>query len=115
MEIEVKESKKLEDGKYTGEITNVTKREDPYEYIDLEITIGKEIRLKVGYPAFVTQGSKLGNLLELFGQEIKVGLKVDPEKLKGRLADFMVMNKKGKDGKTYSNIIPESVKPHPEK
>lgn len=113
MEFEVKEVKKLEDGKYTGEITKLELRTEPHEYIDLTITIGKEINLKVSYPAFISRGSKLGTLLELFGQELKTGEKLDPEKiLKGKIVDFMIMNKKGKDNRMYSNIIAESVKPH---
>jgi len=115
MEIKVEASMKVEDGKHTGRIIELEQRTEPYSYLDLKIEIDKtEGRtLKVGYPAKITPESKLGILLANFGADVSTpGTIINPEKyLKGKSCMLMTMTKPGKNGKEYSNIIPESVKP----
>lgn len=113
MEFKVEAEKKLADGLHVGVIIDVEYREKPYAYTDVIIEETEtKLKMKAGYPSFVATESKLGNLLARFGAEIYVGKIVDPSKvLIGKPCQFMTLQSKGKDGKSYSNIMPESVKP----
>lgn len=114
-EFKVEAEKRIADGLHIGVIVGIEYREKPYEYTDVIIEESEsKLKLKVGYPSFVATESKLGNLLARFGAEIYVGKIVDPEKiLIGKVCQFMTLMSKGKDGKSYSNIVPESVKQAP--
>lgn len=112
MELEIKESANLQDGQYHGVIDHVEFRTDPFEYTDVYI---KEIKtgfiLKWGAPTSVSEKTKLGKLLAKF-VELKVGNKIDPEKVltKGSEVIFMTINEKV-DGHEYARIVDGSIKP----
>lgn len=116
MELEVKESVSLEDGKHEGVISRVDYREEPYRYTDTYIKEKEtEFELKFGCPTSSSTNSKLMKLLSKF-QEIKPGMKVDPEKvLVGKEVIFMTLQEEGKDKKKYTRIVDGSVKPKEEK
>ena len=102
MEFKVEESKKLEDGKYSGIITHIEYRQEPFEYTDVFV---KEkitgIELKYGCPSRLSENSKLGKLLEKF-VTLVVGSTVDPEKLLvNKEVAFMTMTEKTKDGNKW--------------
>jgi len=113
MEIKCEESIRLEDGKHMGQIVAVEERTEPYAYMDLVIQpTGHDLKMKAGYPMFLNPTSKLGNLLMRFGAVLEIGKTIDPETLlKGKMVEFMTIAKPGKTGKTYANILPDSVKP----
>jgi len=115
MEFEVKMPIDIPDGKHHGKITKIVYRTEPYEYTDVWISVdGNEgIELKYGCPSNVSQNSKLGRLLTEFGAVLMPGEKIDPEKvLVGQQCSFMTL-KKNKDGKEFSEIVEDSLKPEP--
>ena len=112
MEIKAEKAIKLEDGKYSGEITDVEFREEPFAYTDILIKENKsKLVLKCGVPTKITEDTQLGMLLENFGVKIEVGKKYDVQDLlTGKKVEFMVINKKTEKG-SFCNIIPTSLKP----
>jgi len=112
MEIEVKESVSLEDGKHSGLVERIEYRTDPYDYTDVYIKeLDTGFTLKYGCPTAVSDKSKLGKLLSRF-IELKKGSMVDPAKiLVGREVTFMTITKQGKNNKEYTEIVDDSVKP----
>ena len=111
MELPVVESKRLDDGLHTGVIVDVEYRNQPYSYTDIVIELADKFKVKCGYPTVVNEASGLGQLLKRFGAGLKVGESLDPSTiLPGKKCQFQSISKPGKNGKLYSNIIPESVK-----
>ena len=108
----VKEIKTLTEGKHNGVIVNIEYRDEPYNYADMIIE-AEGATLKCGYPAFVAKDSKLGTLLERFGATITVGAEIELEKvLVGKKCTFLTMMEKNvKNGKTYTKIISDTLKP----
>jgi len=110
MEIEVKESKTINEGKHEGIITQIEYREEPYAYTDIFIE-SEGITLKVGYPTTISEKSMLGNTLKRFGVKLEVGKKINPTKiLVGKKVEFITLNK-DRDGKEFAKVIPDSLKP----
>lgn len=110
MELEVKESIALEDGKHEGVIERIEYKEEPYKYTDVFIKEKKSnFELKYGCPTTVSDKSKLGRLLSRFVQ-LKPGMKIDPEKvLKGREVYFMTITEENKQG-AFTRIVDNSIK-----
>ena len=112
-EFEIKAPLSLEDGAHKGVISKIEYRDDPYKYADIYIKPeGSEAEIKYGCPGgSVSENSKLGKLLAKF-VELKVGDKIDPEKvLIGRKVVFMSIKEEAKDGRGYSRIVENSIKP----
>ena len=116
MELEVKESIKLEEGKREGLIENITYRDIEIKgkkvtYADIEIKDKESgITLRYGASAYISEKSKLGKVLANF-IEIKTGLKIDPEKiLVGKEVTYMTMNEKTDNGE-FVKIVDNSIKP----
>ena len=113
MELKIEEVKKIEDGKHTGKIVEVSYRTEPFNYTDLTIEF-EHYKMKVGFPTSVTKESKLGKLLVMFGANLVTGKHIDPEKiLKNKMCTFLTMSKTTDRG-TYSNIVRDSLKPNEE-
>lgn len=112
MELQWKEPIDIPEGKQSGEITRVEYRETPFKYTDIYIKPdGLDIELKYGAPTTLSQNSKLGKLLEKFGDKYEKGKKSDPEKvLIGKQVTFMTINIE-KEGKEYAEIVDGSIKP----
>ena len=120
MEIEWKESIEIPDGNHTGEITKIEYRHDPYEYTDIFIKLDDidcGVELKYGCPTNLSENSKLGSLIQVFGEKPEKGKKIDPEKvLIGKKVSCMTITKKSKEsGKSFSEIVQDSIKPLEEK
>lgn len=113
MELEWKEPIKIPDGNQTGTITKIVYRTDPYEYTDILVKLdSQDVEMKYGCPTILTENSKLGRLLKAFGTESKAGTKTDPEKvLVNQKVQFMTITKPKKDGKQFSEIVADSLKP----
>ena len=113
MELEWKEPIIIPDGKHTGEIVKIVYRDEPYEYTDIVIKIdGIDIELKYGCPTILSEGSKLGRLMQMFGVEAKSGTKINPETaLVNKKVEFMTLMKKNKDGREYAEVVADSIKP----
>ncbi|MHA1880250.1 MAG: hypothetical protein ACTSYG_07610 [Candidatus Heimdallarchaeota archaeon] len=111
MELKVKENKKLSDGVHKGVIVEIQYISDPYEYADIIISYNEEgSTIKAGFPSNLTVDSYFYEVLSKF-EVLSVGDVVDPEKiLIGKKVLFQTITKK-KDGKEYTNIVRESVKP----
>lgn len=111
VELEIKETKKIDEGKHTGKITRIEYRTEPYEYTDIFIQVdGDEIELKYGCPTNVSPQSKLGKLLSKFTVLVP-GERVDPEKvLVGKRLQFMTVNEETEQG-TFARIVGKSVRP----
>lgn len=112
-EHEWKEPMNIEDGKHSGEITKVEERHDPYEYTDIFIKLDDvDVEMRYGCPTLLSENSKLGRLMQIFGVNAVPNTKTDPEAvLVGKRAVFMTLTKKNKEGKDYSEIIVDSIKP----
>ena len=112
MELECKEYKKIEDGKYTGIITKIEQRITPegYKYVDISIKLdNQETELKYGTPQNLSKISKLGKLINQF-IELESGKTYNIEKiLINKKVLFMTQNET-KGDKTYAKIIPDTIK-----
>lgn len=111
MELEVKESVALEDGKHYGVVSRIEYKTEPYQYTDVFI---KEkdtgFELKYGCPTTVSEKSKLGKLLSQF-VKLEKGKLVDPEKvLLDKQVTFMTIQEETKDG-TFNRVVDNSIKP----
>lgn len=104
MKYTAQKDKKIEDGKHQGVIVAVETRTKPYEYTDVIIE-ADGIKLKAGYPSFLSNNSKLGQLFQRVGIPLVIGEEYDDSMLIGRKVDFMTITK----GK-YAEIITESVR-----
>lgn len=114
MELVPKKGINLEEGKYSGVVSRIEYRTEPYKYTDVYIeVVGKEgIELKYGCPTSEGMDSKLMKLLAKF-TEIKEGQAVDPEKvLIGQQVSFVVVDE-DKGDRTYAKIAEGSIKPLP--
>ena len=112
MDLPVVKSKKLEDGIHNGVIEEVEYRTEPYAYTDVVVKMSDGFTLKVGYPTVMSEDSALGQLMIRFGEVLAEGGMCNPDILKGKKCNFQTttaLNKK--DGKSYSNIIRDSVRP----
>ena len=109
MEMPVEKPNVIDDGKHQGRIVDVIYREEPYKYTDIVIEF-EGLNLKAGYPTKMMETSLLGELLKRFGMVVAVGMTADPDKLKGRMCEFITMTEL-KNNKSYAKIIPASVKP----
>lgn len=117
MDLPIKKSFKIEDGAHNGVIVDVQYRTDPHEYTDIVIELkdangGQAVRLTAGYPTCVSKNSKLGKLLERFGETLVEDGTVDPTKvLANKACTFMTMTQVVKDKGEFARVIPESLKP----
>ena len=114
MKFNWKEPIDIPDGEHKGIITKITERTDPYHYVDIWIKVSldndKEIELKYGCPATLSQKSKLGKLLEKFGEKYEAGKESDPEEvLVGKNVRFMTLKIKDDKGVEYSEIVDNSL------
>lgn len=117
IELEVKETKRIDEGLHTGTIKKVVlrsaiKQGRQFSYIDLHIVEAKtDVELRVGYPATITKESSLGKLLQRFGVQLLTGQAVDVEAaLAGQKCSFVTVNEENEAG-TFARIQRESVKP----
>ena len=113
MKIKVKKALKLDDGKHEGVINDVKYRDDPYNYCDVVVGID-DAEITVGYPTVINAESALGQLLVRFGAKLEIGKDLEPEEFltKGKEVVFQTVKQKNKkDGKEYSNIMKETLKP----
>jgi hypothetical protein len=114
MRIKVKKAIKIRDGEHVGVIFNIRYRREPFEYADIEIEFdndGEKAKIKVGYPTMITINTKLGLLLQRFGENIVEGEEVDPDKvLIGKKCCFRTTTEVNEKGK-FAKIDPDSVRP----
>jgi len=112
MKIATEKSVKLVDGKYEGVIEDIQYRTDPYAYTDVIVKID-DMTLTAGYPTKIIKDSALSMLLTRFGAKLVIGKDIEPEEFltKGKKVKFTVVNAKAKDGKTYANIVRETLRP----
>lgn len=113
MELEWHESIKIPDGNHTGTITRLEFRTEPFEYTDVFIKLnGTDVEIKYGCPTILSENSKLGRLLQVFGVEAKPKERTNPETvLVNQKASFMTITKKNKEGREYAEIVVDSIKP----
>jgi len=113
MKYKWKESIQIPDGNHTGVISKITERTEPYEYTDIFIKPdGLDVEIKHGCPSVLSEKSKLGRLMQTFGEKFEKDKEVDIEKvLIGKRVNFMTLIKKGKEGKEFSEIFDDSMKP----
>ncbi len=113
MELKWKDAIKIPDGTHKGKITKIIYKTEPFEYTDIFIKLDEfDLEIKYGCPTVLSDNSKLGRLLKVFGVEAIVGIIIDPEKvLVGQKVMFMTILKKTKDGNEYAEIVIDSIKP----
>jgi len=110
MKLIVQKTNKISDGTHTGVIVGVEYREKPYEYTDLVIEFENSLRIKAGFPTSVTPDSKLGKIMQAFGQGLSVGDEVEPEKIFiGQKCSFMTMTETTERG-SFAKVVPGSLK-----
>jgi hypothetical protein len=112
MKIKIAEGIKIEEGKHFGKIVDVVARDEPFDYLDVVVTVdnlkkndGTPVQIKYGMPLDTTKSvrSKLGAFAAAFG--IGIGEELDTEKLVGRDVEYVTTI----DEKGYSRIM--SIKP----
>jgi hypothetical protein len=104
----------IPDGTHSGEIVDIIEKTEPYAYTDIIIKIdGFDFEMKYGCPSTLSENSKLGRLMMIFGEKFEEGKDVDVDKvLLHRRVSFMVLKTRNmKDGKDYSNIVDGSLQP----
>jgi hypothetical protein len=109
--MEVKASKTIPEGMHTAIVSKVEERLEPYHYIDIYFLLNDvNVEIKQGFPAILTDKSKLGAFLKYFGVNVVVGQTIDIEScLKGKKVSLMTINKVTPRG-TFAKIVEESVK-----
>jgi hypothetical protein len=112
IELEVQETKKVEEGKHTAEIVSIEERTTPYHYIDIYFKLNDGITIKEGYSAYVSEGSKLGKLLKELGVGLIVGSKLNIERtLVGKKVSLMTINERGERGGQFARVVDGSIHP----
>ena len=113
--------KPIANGAYTGIITAIQYRgpneqiKSEYDYVDFIIKVDNLPDTETTYslPSKLRPTTAFGQFLNLF-QAIKVGEKIDPEKIViGKAVSFMIMNAPGKNDPTtfYPRVVKGSVFP----
>lgn len=114
IELDVKETFEIPEGKHTGKIVDVQQREEPYHYVDLIIAVNglDKVTLKYGAPANLSVKSKLGKLVEKFsGKELTPKEKIDITGLfMHKKVEFVTVNEETERG-TFARIADGSLKP----
>lgn len=114
MKIACKKAIKIPDGKHIGVVTNISYRSRPYDYVDIIIEFPVEeskIKIKAGYPALITENSRLGQLLKRFGEEIIEGIGIDPDEiLIGKKVKFVTETETNSKG-TFAKVKLDSIDP----
>jgi len=118
-EMEIEEAVTIEEGKHEGIINNVSATQTQYVYINIHVLLtdpdikDKKIKLKLDFPARVTETTGLGMLLKKSGFDLTIGEKINLEVLRKHLTGckltFLTQNIETEKG-TFANIIKESVK-----
>jgi len=112
MKVKLVEGTSIEEGKHKGEIVDLAYRSEPFNYVDVIVTVddmkredGTPFTLKYGMPykENATSQSKLGEFLDNFG--FKMSDEVELDSLKGRKVTYITKV----DNKGYSEIV--SIKP----
>lgn len=116
-EIEVKKTKKIEEGKHHGIIEAVETRTEPYDYTDYMVKLEMGTTIKYGVPTDIYVDEKTGEpenkhakLLKDLGFDVKG--KIDPEKAKGLKVSCMIIQETTKNG-TFARIVDSSLKVRP--
>lgn len=121
--LEVKKVKKINDGVYMGEITDIDRDTSSYDYTKYTISFNiddEQNSLTVSYPTNVTYmedgqpSSQHAVFLDKMGYKIGDNVGEFISGLKNKKVQILVMNnEKLVDGKkkTYSEIVKDSVKP----
>lgn len=119
--VEVKKAVKLDDGKYSGTVKDITERTEPFAYTDFLIDVKTPdglVELKYGCPTGISLDkdnnptTKLTKLLVSLGMEFKIGDDITIEKMKqaviGKKVSMLIETNTTKEG-TFANIT--SLKP----
>lgn len=112
--IPVKKTTNIPDGEHVGVITNIRYRSRPYDYVDLEIEFPIEeekVKIRCGYPQLITANSKLGQLLQRFGERLIEGVSIDPDPiLIGKPVRFRTKTETTSRG-SFAKVEDSSVRP----
>ena len=120
MEYEMKKGLVIPDGVHVGkivaeEVRNVQWNGKEVSYQDLELTDdsilvdNKPIRLRVSYPANLSENSALYKTLERLGVRLNIGEKFDSKTLVGRKVAYQTMTKKTDRGE-FAEVLKDTVK-----
>lgn len=107
----VKESISIPEGKHNAEITRIELDErGGFRYIDVYYRLTKpDIELRSGCPANLSANSKLGKLISVF-TKLKPGKDMDIQKiLVGQKVTLMTINEETDRG-TFARVVDGSVK-----
>jgi hypothetical protein len=123
-EIKGRESVSIEEGKHTGKIVRLEKRENKeFVYLDVHVSVdglqrkdGSLMTIKYGCPYDLTANTKLGKLLMNFGVskskiESGEGINIADSLKKGTKVQYLVQNEEGDKGGIFARIIDGSLKP----
>lgn len=110
MKIKVEKSQKLPEGKYTGIIKDVKKRDiGDYTYIDVVIQEDVSMsELSYSIPQNLTKSTKLGILLSEFC-DILEGAEIELDILLNQKVSFMILLQKTEKGE-FSRIVDNSIR-----
>ena len=121
--VPVRESVEIDEGKHTGKITKLVPRDEPYEYLDVFIELddvkdskGNAVTIKDGMPLGISLRSKLGKTLVRFGCEEseisdKAGNEIDVEPfLMNKKVELMTKNEETEKG-TFARVVEGTLKP----
>lgn len=119
MAIEMQESKAIDEGKHQGGIVGIEIRENKgFTYMDVIVSVGDKKKedgapftLTAGYPLPMSAGGMTAKLFERFGITAEIGQEIDEKDLIARACTYQVVAEEGKDGKNYSNILRQTLKP----
>jgi len=125
MELVVKDTIEIPEGRKTGRVVKIVERTTPFHYLDLVIAIdglkksdGSLVELTYGCAlsgnAFSPK-AKLGRLLSLFGTDPKPGGKFDDVTLNkifvGKNVQFLTQNEETEKG-VFARIVDGTLKPN---
>ena len=116
IELKWQEPRRVEEGKHTARIASVERRFEPYDYIDVYYALeDTDVTIKEGYPALLSEASKLGKLLTSLGFAAEVNTLLDLEAaLVGKHVTLLTINEPIKDGRVFARVVDGSVKMVPQ-
>ena len=112
--LKAKKAIKINDGEKVGVITKFTWRSRPFDYLDIHINFKNEndiIEIRAGFPATISENTKLGQLLSRFGKNFYENEDIDIEEiLTNKIIKFNTFTETNNKG-SFAKVNIDSIKP----
>lgn len=112
--LKAKKAVNIQDGSHIGVIKKFTWRSRPYEYLDIHIHFKNNneiIEIRAGFPAIISDNTKLGQLLIRFSKYFQENEDIDIESiLYEQIVTFETFTEKNNKG-SFAKVKVDSINP----